>query len=161
MTISRRILACSMSLASASVAASLGAYCSDSLTSASASSSLLLMKSSLARRKSTLAKPVRAWPFFGSSRSARLYSFSASLRLGRASARSPCELRRSTIQWVIDCAQPLVLSASSATSITATRLNVLQTMVHQESGHRDDEVGGRPKQQLRQQRARHRADDEI
>src|SRR5580700_9851446 len=130
--------------------------------SAAASSSLLSVNSARARNVSARASPARACAFFGSSRSARSYSPSASATLPDASAESPCEERRSTSQReTLPPEQPVMAQANTSAAASATRLMLVDAMREEEPRHIRDHPRSRAEQQLREQRSRDGRDDEI
>src|ERR1700682_2604857 len=101
--------------------------------SAAASSRLLSLNSARARKVSAVASPARACAFFGSRRSARSYSPSASATLPDASAVSPCDERRSTSQRdTLPPEQPKVPAASAKANAKAALLLLMDAMCEEE-----------------------------
>src|SRR5580704_7133566 len=130
--------------------------------SAAASSSLLSANSARARNVSAFASPARACAFFGSSRSARSYSPSASATLPDASAVSPCDERRSTSQRDTLPPEQAVTPVASATAIAnAALLLLMDAMSEEEPRDICDHPRGRAEEQLREHRSRDGRDDEI
>src|SRR5450755_266711 len=120
--------------------------------SAAATSSLLSTNSACARNVSAFARPARAWTFFGSSRSARSYSPSASATFPVLSAASPWDDRKSTIhRATLPPAQAVSIAASVATTAKdaiGALLILVESVTEEELRDIRDHPRGRAEYQL-------------